>query len=212
MIVAPGNYIRSNAIKDTTPLIKKIVIRTLNCTINTVTYTMPLIIAIVIMITIYIYNKKKINENVYAFLCGTFFSIYAMVLSPQFPERAWFGIIIYMLIALMIMVYEIGKVKGIYTYILVDIIIILTILYIPQYIKVTLEIKELKHSWDYREKTINEEKEKGNYEIYLAPYYPTSKFNPMYNLEDISEDKNGWPNYDIAKYYNIKSVQLNINE
>lgn len=148
----------------------------------------------------------------HAFLCGAISSIYAMVLSPQFPERAWFGIIVYMLVALMIMVYGIGKLKRIYTYILVDIIIILTILYIPQYINAALEIRDLKHSWDYREKIIKEEKEKGNYEIYLDPYYPTSKFNPTYNLGDISEDKKAWPNYDIAKYYNVKSVQLNTNK
>ena len=164
------------------------------------------------MITIYIYNKKKINENVYVFFCGAIFSVYAMVLSPQFPERAWFGIIVYMLVALMILVYGTGKFKKIYSYILVDIIIILTILYIPQYINVTLEIRDLKHNWNQREKIINEEKGKGNYEIYLEPYYPTSKFNPMYNLGDISENKTDWPNYDIARYYNIKSIQLNTNK
>lgn len=212
LIAAPGNYIRINEIKDTTPIIKKIVVRALNCTINTGTYTMPLIIAIVIMITIYIYNKKKINENVYAFSLGAISSIYAMVLSPQFPERAWFGIIVYMLVALMIMVYDIGKLKKIYAYILVDIIIILTILYIPQYINATLEIRDLKHNWNHREKIIKEEKEKGNDEIYLEPYYPISKFNPTYNLGDISEDKTGWPNSDIARYYNVKSIQLNTNK
>lgn len=212
LIAAPGNYIRVNVIKDTTPIIKQIVTRILNCTVNIVTYTMPLIIAIIIMITIYIYNKKKINENVYVFFCGAIFSVYAMVLSPQFPERAWFGIIVYMLVALMILVYGTGKFKKIYSYILVDIIIILTILYIPQYINVTLEIRDLKHNWNQREKIINEEKGKGNYEIYLEPYYPTSKFNPMYNLGDISENKTDWPNYDIARYYNIKSIQLNTNK
>ena len=49
LIAAPGNYIRINEIKDMTPIIKKIVVRALNCTINTGTYTMPLIIAIIIM-------------------------------------------------------------------------------------------------------------------------------------------------------------------
>lgn len=117
-----------------------------------------------------------------------------------------------MLVALMIMVYDIGKLRKIYAYILVDIIIILTILYIPQYINATLEIRDLKHNWNHREKIIKEEKEKGNDEIYLEPYYPISKFNPTYNLGDISEDKNGWPNSDIARYYNVKSIQLNTNK
>ena len=98
MIAAPGNYIRSEYFIDNDPLIIKLIKRTLNITSASINYLLPLIILLIIFITINIYKKKKFNIPMLIFIIGSFFTIYAMCLSPFFPPRAYFGTIVFAII------------------------------------------------------------------------------------------------------------------
>lgn len=82
LILAPGNYARNSLIKDNTFFLIKILKRGINATLIGIDYLLPLIAIIVVLCTILIYNKKKIKNEVFLFLIGAFFTIYAMVLSP----------------------------------------------------------------------------------------------------------------------------------
>ena len=62
-----------------------------------------------------------------------------MVLSPTFPERAWFGIVVFMVISVFNQLINILSMKKVIKYILVDSVIILFIIYVlklEQYIKI----------------------------------------------------------------------------
>lgn len=96
LIIAPGNFIRADELNDSTTFIVKMIKRIMDITSNLFTQTMPLLIITVILISIYIYNKERINKYVYVFLFGGILTAYAMTLSPTFPERAWFGAIIFL--------------------------------------------------------------------------------------------------------------------
>ena len=85
MICAPGNYIRSAEFKDDTFIIIKIIKRALDITNNLENVILPLLIVIIILISLKIYHKKKIEKEAYTFILGGFAAIYAMVLSPTFP-------------------------------------------------------------------------------------------------------------------------------
>ena len=120
MILAPGNYIRNAEFQDNTFIIIKWLKRAINITLTAENYLMPIIILLVILISIKIYNKKKIENDIYIFIVGGLASIYSMILSPTFPERSWTGVIVFLLIATLISLYDLDKINKIYKVIVID--------------------------------------------------------------------------------------------
>lgn len=209
LIIAPGNFVRSSILEDNTFIVIKFLKRIVDATLGMLDYTLPLLIVITILFAIYIYNKKTINYSVYIFLLGSFLTIYAMVLSPTFPERAWFGVIVFLLIACLQLIYNIQPIYKPYKVTLVVTVIIISFFYIPQYIITGREILELNRIWNFRVEYIRNEKSNGNMEIEVGSYSSQNKHNPVYGLSDISSNKEDWPNTDIAKYFQIKSIKSN---
>lgn len=207
LILAPGNYVRADGIKDNTFIVIKVIKRAVQYTITMTNYLLPLFILLVILISIYIFYKKKIHKQVWMFLLGAFFCIYSMVLSPQFPERSWFGVIMFMIIAIFDLMYETPKFNKIYKYIIINAIIILSFIYTGQYLGTAIDINNLRNTWEYRENYIAKQKKKGNTEIKVDAYHAFDKHNPTFGLADLFEDKTLWPNTSIAEYFDIKSIE-----
>ena len=205
MICAPGNYIRSAEFKDDTFIIIKIIKRTLDITNNLENIILPLLIVIIILISLKIYHKKKIEKETYTFILGGFAAIYAMVLSPTFPGRAWTGAIIFFVIAIVILVYDLDTINRLYKFILVDFCIILSIIYVSQYMDLARNINYLRNTWNYRVDVINESDKDKMFEFYKYETY--NPRNPVYGLDDIGYDPNAWPNGSISKYYGIKGIK-----
>ena len=205
MICAPGNYIRSAEFKDDTFIIIKIIKRTLDITNNLENIILPLLIVIIILISLKIYHKKKIEKETYTFILGGFAAIYAMVLSPTFPERAWTGAIIFFVIAIVILVYDLDTINRLYKFILVDFCIILSIIYVSQYMDLARNINYLRNTWNYRVDVINESDKDKIFEFYKYETY--NPRNPVYGLDDIGYDPNAWPNGSISKYYGINGIK-----
>ena len=88
------------------------------------------ILLITILISLRIYHKKKIEKATYPFILGGFAATYSMVASPTFPERSLTGVIVYFIVAIVILIYDLEKINRIYKFILVDICIILSIIFI----------------------------------------------------------------------------------
>ena len=205
MICAPGNYIRSAEFKDDTFIIIKIIKRTLDITNNLENIILPLLIVIIILISLKIYHKKKIEKETYTFILGGFAAIYAMVLSPTFPERAWTGAIIFFVIAIVILVYDLDTINRLYKFILVDFCIILSIIYVSQYMDLARNINYLRNTWNDRIDIINKSSKDKMFEFYKYETYNSR--NPVYGLDDIGYDPNAWPNGSISKYYGIKGIK-----
>lgn len=205
MISAPGNYIRSAEFKDDTFIIIKIIKRALDITNNLENIVLPLLIVIISLISLKVYHKKKIEKEAYTFILGGFAAIYAMVLSPTFPERAWTGAIIFFVIAIIILVYDLNTTNRLYKFILVDFCIILSIIYIGQYINTARDINYLRRTWNDRIDIINESNKDKIFEFYKYETYNSK--NPAYDLSDIGADPEVWPNNSISKYYGINGIK-----
>ena len=202
MIAAPGNYVRSAEFVDNDFIIIKWIKRFANCTLGLKDYCLPLIIALVILFTIYIYNHKKINKYIYAFILAAVFSVYSMILSPEFPPRSWFGVIVFFIIAIFMFLYNIEKINKIFKPIILDIIVLSSFLFVIDYMYLAYDIYGLKNTWEGRIEIINNSD--GSTPIVLYEYGSKNSKNPNYGLSDISLDKDEWPNKDIARYYNKK--------
>ena len=80
-----------------------------------------------------------------------------MILSPTFPERSWTGVIVFLLIATLISLYDLDKINRIYKVIVIDFCAILSIIYIGQYITAALDINQLRGTWENRIETISKD-------------------------------------------------------
>lgn len=205
MILAPGNFVRTTAFQDNSFFLVKIIKRAIDMTITAGNYLLPIVIILVIALSIKIYHKKKIENDVYIFLLGGLATIYSMVLSPTFPERSWTGVIIFLLIAMFNILYNIEKINKLYKYIILDCCIILSFIYITDYIDLGIDINNLRNTWEYR---INEmEKMDDESQAVFDRYTTYNPKNPAYGLSDLNTNKKEWPNTAIADYYEIKSIK-----
>lgn len=212
MIVAPGNFIRSEAFAEETSFIVKIIKRICNATIDIMDLIPVLVITAIVLLSIYIYKKKKIDKRVWIYLIAAFLTIYAMVLSPTFPERAWFGVVVFMMIAIMTMLYNIEGIHKVFNLILIDIAIISSIYYVGDYLNLADNINELRTTWEYRIATIEEGKQNGQTEFEFSEYVTNNPKSPQYGLADISIEAHSWPNDAVEKYYGIDSLKRQIEE
>ena len=206
MIAAPGNYARSAEFVDNDFIIIKWIKRFIECTKGIGNYCLIFIIALIILFTIYIYNRKKINAFIYAFVLGAILTVYSMVLSPSFPERSWFGVIVFFSIATMILIYNLEDIKKFFKPIIIDTILIVSIMYGVSYIRLARDINRLRTIWKYRISEINKIRGNEDSNIEFEPFYTENWKNPNFGLAEINENKYEWPDKDIAKYYGIDSI------
>lgn len=208
MILAPGNRVRSSFFVDNDFILIKWFKRFIDCTMGIYNYCVPIVIALVILFTIYIYNHKKINNLVYIFLAGSFFSIYSMVMSPTFPERSWFGIVIFSIISITILISEIDNIHKIAKPIIYDIIIISSFFFIKSYGSLLIDINHLRNVWEDRIEYMETDNSEG--QIVFEQYYTDNKKNPNYGISDLYENETEWPNYEIACYYGVEDRGITI--
>lgn len=203
MIAAPGNYVRSSGYNEKISFIAKIFQRFLDCTTGMFKYLLPLIIFLVILLAITSIKKRKINKNSLIFAIGAIFTIYSMVMSPTFPERAWFSTIVFLLIATITLVFDLELNKKTTKYL--KYLTILTIIFFAiDYQKLVIDINDLNKTWSARKTYI--EKNKDKKEIVLSIYKTTNRKNPLYGQIDITSNPNEWPNTDMEKYFKVKKI------
>ena len=212
MLAAPGNYVRSSGLVDNDFIIIKWIKRFITCTKGIQNYCWLLIIALIVLITIYIYNRKKINGYVYAFILGAFFSVYSMVLSPQFPERSWFGVVLFFIIAIMILIYNLENINKAFKPLIIDMIIIFFIIFCVSYIRLARDIYRLRSTWQYRIYVMNMAKNDVDSNVEFDIFYTENMKNPNFGLIDLDENIDQWPDKDISEYYGIDSISSKIEE
>ena len=212
LIGAPGNYARLDYFPEETIFIVKVINRVIDNSINLVNYLMPILIFSMILISVLIYNKKKIPKESILYFLGTLIAVYAMTLSPTFPERAWSGIIVLALIGLMNLLFNVLTLKRVYYFITINFAFIYFLTFTSEYLVTFKEIVDLRNTWIERVNIINNEKAKGNFDIVLPYYKPImNSHNPNYMITDILNDPNVWPNKDIAEYYGLNSIIMSDN-
>lgn len=207
MIISPGNFIRNSRVIENHSFIFKISHRFMIYTENIATILLPLIIILTILISIYLYNKKKINRNIYPFIVGAVFSVYSMLLSPQFPERAWTGVIVFLIIPIISLLFDLEKISKLSHVVMIDIIIIASFSFAQGYFALVRDTYKLHNTWEYREKLIKDVKDKGNDKVEFLKYYPSEKRNPVYGIDDIQNDPNHWVNKSAKEYYSLEEIK-----
>lgn len=106
MILAPGNFVRGKEAPELSLFLVgyRIFMYTQSLFLN-----YGVLIALYLILIALFGRKDKKGNSFYLsiiYILGALAAIYAMIFSPQFPARAWFGLISYLLIAIGIMLYR----------------------------------------------------------------------------------------------------------
>ena len=157
-----------------------------------------------------IYNKKrKLNMFSYFYALAAVTGAFSMLLSPSFPPRAFFIVIVFAGIALgnILLQTEI-KLPEIIKRNATAIAICCLIGFSFSFLNSSRNIIGVYMEWNRRVKHIEEEKTKGNFDVEVrAPIPVWDKHVASYNLRDIIHDKDEWPNNTIAEYFGLHSIK-----
>lgn len=204
MIAAPGNYVRQSIAEEKSSFLIKYIKRFINCTLGIKENLWIILIILLILFTYYMYKKIKPEIKVYNYIIGAFVSIYAMIMSPQFPPRAWLGIVIFTIIPTITLLDKIVIENRLIKYILFDVIIILSCLFLVDYFELSYDLKKYDDVLKYRQEYISKHRKETD-TFTFAPYEITNKKSPIHG-KDLDQDKNNWLNKAQAKYYNVKYI------
>jgi hypothetical protein len=236
LIIAPGNYVRTEVINEMNPrnhpmIIINLINRFFDISKMFFNYG-TLFMFIIILIAFDIIGIKKIlqfsilgfnfsfnyqRQNklklfTYIYVLAAFIGAYSMVLSPTFPPRAYFIIIVFSIISFYQIFlqreYIFPKLNKI-TKILFLLLLIFIIF--SSLINRTRRIIGVYIRWYERIEYINSEMSKNNFDLEVPLIPSRNKYNALYGLIDLNgdENKNKKPNTSIARFFDLNSISCN---
>ncbi|MCL2259849.1 MAG: DUF6056 family protein [Fibromonadales bacterium] len=211
LILAPGNEVRQGLLQhygsEQFMILKRIVGVTL---VFGKDLGFALIAACAILAFDLIYNKKhKLNMFSAFYVLAAVTGAYSMLLSPSFPPRSFFIVIVFAGIALgnILLQMEI-KLPEIIKRNSIAIAVCCLIGFSFSFLNSSRNIIGVYMEWNKRAKYIEEEKAKGNFDIEVRSPIPVwDKHVAQYNLQDIKHNKDEWPNISIAEYFGLSSIK-----
>nr|MBP3599159.1 hypothetical protein [Eubacterium sp.] len=210
LLLAPGNFNRSNAETDISKLF----------TFAIITYYWIVFVGVlcIVWLVLHMTAKRYVAEKQtelqmqsVIFIIGSIASAYCMIVAGTSPERTWFIVCAYFIIAIGIYYREFEFGSSISTKKIICIVTTgFSLLCVTGMLDTVLYSREIKVQTLQREAYILQEKEKGNMDIrvpIISHKYPLrAKHDALTGLSDIQEDPNYWINQSLAKYYGVNSI------
>ena len=128
-----------------------------------------------------------------------------MIVSPQFPSRALFGMVTFIIIAIGILYANIEITNRLVKVLKVPGIILLIGISGYKYYQQYNALSYANEQWEERYTYVLQQREQGNLNIELTEKIITE---PEYHLHELSPDSSIWYNRAFSKYMDINSVKL----
>lgn len=159
-------------------------------------------------------NKKQcaflLREYSVEVVCAMGFlaSVYAMILSPQFPDRAWTCPTVLLIILTARMVLRAVEVlRGRIRIELIVATAVLLAAFLSTWVNAYLGLKNTYYENIYREQKIYSSINNGEREVELVPIRGYSKYSCFGSGGDLAYNSEEWPNTAIARYYGLDKVE-----
>lgn len=141
---------------------------------------------------------------------GAIVSAYVMIVSPQFPDRLWSGIVVLFTIfigkIILIVLNEYKDVLQIKKKQIKIFLLITAFGWLCGFEPVQYDLQQTYLAFKSRQEEIQRVDKKSDYILYTNPITGSSRYNCYSSNGDISMDKTEWRNEGIAKYYGIRFV------
>lgn len=200
LILAPGNFVRLNISGKEVNIINNF----FNIT-RMFFLSNYLLLPDCILLILFILNKKMDYKLLSVYVIGLFISMYAMLGSPVYANRAKIGSLLFIIIACCYLYTKLNfddlKVRKIVAVLTIAIISIL----FSEYKLALNDIKAYKFRNDAKVEYILSEKAKGNLDVVVDPNYPKTKYAAPYGLEDLPTVRKSTS---FAKYYGVNTVSI----
>lgn len=176
-------------------------------------YILPLVLIYLVVLFIYIKNRKDEEKLIkdksfilsVAFMIGAHLAFFMIIVVPDFPMRAMFGIVVFILISILFLYANILMKKSwLRLGNLVLMVLIIAAFFVDYYRKYP-SVKLISDTFKEREILLQEQKNRGIEDI-VFPHaiYIHHKFD----FGDLSEDPTFRENLKYAKFYGVKSVRV----
>ncbi len=206
MVIAPGNFVRSEIVNDEASIITKffdISYQALDI------LAVPMILALGLYIVYQMSIKEKIKFNmhlIYAF--GAFAATYAMVLSPSFPLRSWYGIVTFAVITVGIIFNHINYKIKFFNISCITILIAVLVLVGYNYTVYYKELSNINTLIEARDAEILRQKEEGIQDVIIYGNRIGIEGRVFVPYEDIVEDNEHWINVMLSAVFEVNSITL----
>ena len=173
-------------------------------------FALPLVMIYSLTLTTYIFfNKKRNIRIIYLSVCFCLAGIITdlvMIASPEFPPRAWFGIITFFIIAIGI-IYANLKTDHIYISVIKTLLIFFASIYfILSYQRDFKDLYAINKIFEKREQIINKQPNKTEFDFVTQESINPQTAFPM--IDEIPSKPNHWINMFYLRYHNIKSFKI----
>jgi len=211
MIFAPGNSMRvenESAVAEVTMMVgSNPIITRLSYFAYNLYALMPLLIMVALAFVV-LRNKSSREKwlNFGIFTSASAAAMLVMLLPPKFPPRAMFGLVAFLIIAV---VYVFSQVElnpvRVRKFIIIPGAVIL-LFYAMSFGYVGVDAITVNKKYQARLQII---KEQHLEEVVAVPaIVPLSSHNGMYGLKDVQTDPNHWVNRALADYFGVKNIVL----
>lgn len=212
LFAAPGNYVRYDIYKNA-PDFVNLSDRVISFLKQIVRYyALPSLVYFAIIFFFHKYtdadNKHSVFRLSMLFYFASFISLNSMFFSPLFPQRAWFGIITFVIVAISILYSNLEFSNKIISRLNYTALFTSILLFFFTYIKGLPELMMIDETFKKRAKEINQQKEQGKQDIVLHGRFK-AKSGLWYiipKVEDFTSPPTKWTYVSYAKYYDVASV------
>lgn len=153
------------------------------------------IILLVLVLKFSNINRARFIFMICIYITGIFVSLYAMLLSPQFPDRAFFGIITFSIIILGITYYNLNFELRFVRLMKLSILALFLFSFIFSFYKAYKDIRFVNDQWKTRTEILKECAENNVKEIKI----PAIRSSSRYALGD-----GPWDSFSLSSYYNME--------
>ncbi len=214
MVLAPGNYVRyeQTLVEQGGESLSKISVlvgQFMTAVSGVFFYLVPAITTFLVLLLLSKYWKRekadKQSSSVVFFVIAMVAAL-VMAFSPVFPERAWFGIIIFIIIAILMIYNDLNFDIAFLRDVRILLFCIFGIALLGYYLSGYKDLSRAGQVFAKRAQMIEEQKKKG-VEDFVFDYEIKSK-SRINNLYDLSNDPTYWTNCFYARYYGVNSVRV----
>lgn len=211
MVLAPGNSVRGALMKaeEEHQGIMAFVGRFLKVNIAVEQYLFPMFVVIIVLLAYFILKGKKLKDmiSVIVFVFVAIATSYALILTPQPMDRAYFGAGIFMTIAFIQVIAYIPKEDFYLNALKYGGVIAFTVFMYFVYCENGADLARIMREVNEREEYVLEQKAQGNFNLtvpMLRPEFDT-KYSFIYE-QDVDEDPESWGCHLYRTYYDLESL------
>jgi len=143
------------------------------------------------------------------YMVAAFVATYAMTLAPEFPPRAWTGIIVLAVTAAGVMYSGIDLDRRFVRRLVVVVLCFGIARFAVSFAYVyAMDIGPFGQRWAERVALIQRERASGRGNVVVPSVAALTAYNAAYGIKDLDSDPAEWPNVDVARFYGVSSIRV----